>query len=279
VRWALAQIPQGKNAPESVTLRAVPPGLRLDATVSFMGNRLETSAILEVEGVRLGADSLGLVLRVRNLSAKALTPNTPIAQVLASGALDLTKPANMLNFIGKRPPIIVEAKGDRFELDLLQVPKLRDNRALRRVLATAAPVVGVTAVRTEGRLAAPGLEADPHRDRRGARRRQRLASQLSGCCGASESARTLASATRPGRRWSAARGASRGSEGRPEPSRSGPAPSAACRSSTAPAGRGARDTSASSMADSSATRACSIIIHSRVRSTSAMTGHTSSTAS
>ncbi len=30
------------------------------------------------------------------------------------------------------------------------MPKLRDNRALRRVLATAAPVVGVTAVRTEG---------------------------------------------------------------------------------------------------------------------------------
>lgn len=150
VRWALAQIPQGGNAPESVTLRAVPPGLRFDATVSFMGNRLQTSAILEVEGVRLGGDSLGLVLRVRNLSAKALTPNTPIAQVLASGALDLTQPANMLNFIGKRPPIIVEAKGDRFELDLLQVPKLRDNRALRKLLATAAPVLGVTAVRTEG---------------------------------------------------------------------------------------------------------------------------------
>ncbi|MCB9730643.1 MAG: hypothetical protein H6746_19385 [Deltaproteobacteria bacterium] len=150
VRWALAQIPPGKNAPEAVSLRAVPPGLRFDATVAFMGNRLESSATLEVEDVRLGGDRLILVLRVRDLAAKALTPNTPIAQVLASGALDLRNPANMLNFMGKRPPVIVDAKGDRFELDLLQVPKLRDNRALRRILATAAPVFGLTTVRTEG---------------------------------------------------------------------------------------------------------------------------------
>ena len=39
--------------------------------------------------------------------------DAPVATLIKSGALDLSKPGNLVKFLPKRPPAIVEAEGDR----------------------------------------------------------------------------------------------------------------------------------------------------------------------
>jgi hypothetical protein len=142
-------MPPGKGRPKELTVTSAPPALRIDGRFVFMGQELRARASLHVLSVRAARDTLRLELRVSDVEAEA-NPGTPLAQLLRSGALDLERPAKLLAFVKKRPPILAEAKDDLFELDLLQVPKLRDNRALRRALATLGPVVQVREVRTDG---------------------------------------------------------------------------------------------------------------------------------
>ena len=162
LRWALDQLPEGGGKPESVTLTARPPTLALDATASLMGdNRLRASASIEFEFVELGPDALRLALRLHEVEVVPLTPTSPMGKMLSSGMFDFSKPASLLNFMPKRPRVIAEADGNRFVLDLLQVPKLGRNRRLRRALATISPVIQVRELRTDGDWLLVGLEATP----------------------------------------------------------------------------------------------------------------------
>ena len=69
--------------------------------------------------------------------------------IVSLGALDLSKPGNLLKFVPKKPPAVVEAEGDRVVVDLLKVPKLAKNPVLRRLLGVLSPVVGIRAIETD----------------------------------------------------------------------------------------------------------------------------------
>lgn len=161
LRWALAELPRRGGRPRDLVIDAAPPALRIDGVFEFMGQEVRARASLHVLSVRLGADVLCLELRVADLTAEALVRDTPLDKLLRSGALDLKNPAKLLGFLKKKPRVIARAEGDVFELDLLEVPKLRENRRLRRVLATISPVVKVKDVRTEGRFLLVSLVPTP----------------------------------------------------------------------------------------------------------------------
>ncbi len=162
LRWALDQLPEGGGKPESLTITSRPPTLAVDATVSLMGgNRLRAGASVEITFVELGADALRLALRLHDVDVVPLTLGSPLGKMLSSGVFDFSKPASLLNFAPKRPPVIVEAKDNRFVLDLLQLPKLANNRRLRRALATISPVIRVREIRTEGDWLLVQLQATP----------------------------------------------------------------------------------------------------------------------
>ncbi len=57
--------------------------------------------------------------------------NAPVATLIKSGALDLSKPGNLVKFLPKRPPAIVEADEDRIVVDLMKVPAIASNEVLR----------------------------------------------------------------------------------------------------------------------------------------------------
>ena len=67
--------------------------------------------------------------------------DVPNALLLKSGALDLSKPGNLANFMPKRPPALVEAKDDRLVLDLMKVPKIAENPKVKTVLGVVTPVL------------------------------------------------------------------------------------------------------------------------------------------
>jgi hypothetical protein len=161
LRWLAGQA-RGKKAPKDIELGAVPPALRLSATVDAMGTELRAGANVEIEEIEISAESIRVSLRVQEVKLKVLDDSeTPVATLVKSGALDLSKPGNLVKFIPKRPKAIVDAHDDRIVLDLMLVPALGDNKRLRRALQVVTPLVGIRAIETEGDHLYIALRATP----------------------------------------------------------------------------------------------------------------------
>lgn len=148
LRFLGSQI-KGKNAPQDLELVAVPPGLRVGATITAMKTRLRASGTLLVEEMRIGPGELRFAVRLRHLSLAVLgQSDSPVATLVNSGALDLSRPGKLVASLPKRPPFLVEADGDRLVIDLMRDPKL--SRRIGRVAALVTPLLTVTAVESKG---------------------------------------------------------------------------------------------------------------------------------
>jgi hypothetical protein len=100
--------------------------------------------------VTITEDSLRIGVRLRDVKLALVGDSeSPVATLIKSGALDLSKPGNLVKFIPKRPAAVVEAEGDRVVLDLLKVPKFAKDSRIRRALAILSPVVGIRAIETD----------------------------------------------------------------------------------------------------------------------------------
>jgi len=150
LRWAAGRL-GGKKAPRDVEIHAVPPGVRVGATVDLMGTTVRAKATVFVDDLRLGADTLRIELRLADVSLKVLddTQDTPVAALLKSGALDLSKPGNLAAYMPKRPALLVEARDDRIVLDLMKHPKIAHDERLRRAISVLLPLVTVRAIETD----------------------------------------------------------------------------------------------------------------------------------
>src|SRR5688500_4136941 len=163
LRWFVENTPPGKKSPTDVTINAVPPAVHFGATVELMGSKLRVSAAIRVEELRVDPDELRLMLRLSSVEMKVLDRSeTPISGLIKSGALDLSKPGNLANFMPKKPPALVEARDDYLVLDLMRVPKLANNLRLRKMLQRLTAVVHVAAVMTVGGVIFVGLGDAPN---------------------------------------------------------------------------------------------------------------------
>jgi len=162
VRWAATLIPSGDQAPKDVTVIAQAPALGLGATANLMGTELRIDAALLVDAIDATSEAVKVTFRVKDLRASVLNNlQGNLAKLLASGALNLSKPASLLNFVPKRPPAILEAKDDRFVIDLLKFPQLAANPSFQKALATMTPILAIGDIHTEGDLLVIGLKANP----------------------------------------------------------------------------------------------------------------------
>jgi hypothetical protein len=159
--WLASQV-KGDAAPKDVEVGTVPPGLRLGATVKAMGTMLRANASIRIDEVEISAETVRIGLRLNDVKLKVLDDSeTPVATLVKSGALDLSKPGNLAKFLPKRPPAIVDAEGDRIVLDLMKVPKLAENERFRRLLRVVTPVLGIRAIETDGDHLYVALRATP----------------------------------------------------------------------------------------------------------------------
>ena len=150
LRWLVEQLPAGKHAPRDVLIGQQPPAITLGGTFEFMGHAVRVSAAIRIEELVLGPDELRVTLRVANLALDPQgSPTSPLAMLLRSGSLDLTRPGKLLGFLPKRPAVIVEADDDRFVLDLLRAPKISGNARLRKLLSVIAPVLVIGDIHVE----------------------------------------------------------------------------------------------------------------------------------
>ena len=161
LRWLAGQA-KGKKAPKDIELGAVPPALRLTATVDAMGTQLRAGANVHIDEIEITPETIRIGMRVAEVKLKVLDDSeTPVATLVKSGALDLSKPGNLVKFIPKRPKAIVDAHDDRIVIDLMHIPAIGENKRLRRALQIVSPLVGIRAIETEGDHVFIALRATP----------------------------------------------------------------------------------------------------------------------
>jgi hypothetical protein len=159
LRW-LAEQAKGKKAPEDVEIAVEAPGIRVGATVNVMKTRIRASATLLIGEVRLGPDELRFAVRLKNVSLAVLgQSDSPVAALIQSGALDLSKPGKLAAHLPRRPAFLVESEGDRLVIDLMRDPKIAAR--LRRVLSLVTPIVTVSTVEATGDALAIQLACFP----------------------------------------------------------------------------------------------------------------------
>lgn len=150
LRWLSSRAKLPKRAPRDIEIGSAPPALRLSLSVEAMGTPLRASAAIRVDEIDFSPDAMRVGLKLSDVKLTLLADSdTAVATLIKSGALDLSKPGNLVKFLPKRPPAIVDANDDRIVVDLLKVPALSGNGRLRRALAIVTPVIGVRAVETD----------------------------------------------------------------------------------------------------------------------------------
>jgi len=151
-----------RKAPKDIDIGSAPPAIRISLSVDAMGTPVRASAAIKVDEIDLGPDAMRIGIKLSDVKLALLgESDAPVATLIKSGALDLSKPGNLVKFLPKRPPAIVEADGDRIVIDLMMVPAVADNRRLRRLLTILTPVVNVRAVETDRDHLYVALRASP----------------------------------------------------------------------------------------------------------------------
>ncbi len=161
LRFLAAQV-TGRKAPKDIEIGASPPALRLAATVDAMGTDVRASAAIRIDEISITPDSIRVGIRLNDVKLALVgDSDAPIATLIKSGALDLSKPGNLVRHIPKRPAMIVEAGGDRIVLDLIKIPKLAQNANVRKILSVITPILGIRAIETDRDHLYVALRASP----------------------------------------------------------------------------------------------------------------------
>jgi hypothetical protein len=69
--------------------------------------------------------------------------------LIKSGALDLSNPGTLVNFMPGRSPVLAEANGNRIVLDLMRDPKIGKNPLVRRAVSLLTSFVTLHGVETD----------------------------------------------------------------------------------------------------------------------------------
>src|SRR5581483_11627178 len=99
------------------------PALRISLSIDAMGTPVRASAAIRIDEIDISPEAMRIGMRLSDVKLALLgESDAPVATLIKSGALDLSKPGNLVKFLPKRPPAVVEAEGDRIVLDLMRVP-------------------------------------------------------------------------------------------------------------------------------------------------------------
>ncbi len=162
LRWLSSQAKLPRKAPKDIDIGSAPPAIRIALSVDAMGTPVRATAAIKVDEIEISPEVMRIGLRLSDVRLSLLgESDAPVATLIKSGALDLSKPGNLVKFLPRRPPAVVEADGDRIVIDLMKVPSIAGNAMLRRALAIVTPVVGVRAVETDRDHLYVALRASP----------------------------------------------------------------------------------------------------------------------
>ena len=149
LRW-LGQQAERSGKVDDFHIDSVPPGLRLSGNVDAMNTPIRASAIIFVERVVFNDEELTVAIRLEEVMLKLNgESDSPVAALIKSGALDLSNPGTLLNFMPGRSPILAEANGNRIVLDLMRDAKVGKNPLVRRAVSLLTSFVTLHGVETD----------------------------------------------------------------------------------------------------------------------------------
>jgi hypothetical protein len=162
LRYLSSQAKLPRKAPKDIEIGSSPPAIRISLSVDAMGTAVRASAAIKIDEIDLSPEAMRIGIKLTDVKLALIgDSSSPVATLIKSGALDLSKPGNLVKFLPKRPPAIVEADEDRIVVDLMMVPAVAKNEVLRRALAIVTPVVNVRAVETDRDHLYVALRASP----------------------------------------------------------------------------------------------------------------------
>src|SRR3569833_1018927 len=151
LRWFISYSPPSTMAPQDITITPRPPAIGLGATIDLMRTTVRAGASIRIEQTEVSDHKFKVTLRLGDVTMKALGESfSPVAGLIKSGALDLSKPGNLAKFMPKKPAVLVEAHDDVIVIDLMQTPKFAENDKVRGILGTLTPVVQVSGLSSVG---------------------------------------------------------------------------------------------------------------------------------
>jgi len=148
LRWLAGR--GGDAGPKDVAIDPSPPGISVGATVELMGTMVRAVTKIYIERIRMSAEELRLEVRLESTSMTVLgDAESPVAALIKSGALDLTKSGNLAAHLPGLSRLLGESTGNRLVIDLMKHPALGKNRVARRVLGLVSSVVTVHGVESD----------------------------------------------------------------------------------------------------------------------------------
>lgn len=148
LRWLLERAAKSGKLKDPV-LTEVPPGIRFTGTVDAMNTPLRASAVIYIDRMVITPEQIRIELRLEEIWAEVLGDAVgPIAALLKSGALDLSKPGNLAKYL-PLPPTVVETRDNKIVLDLMKDKKIAGNPAVKRALSLVTPMVTAYGLETD----------------------------------------------------------------------------------------------------------------------------------
>jgi len=149
LRW-LGQQAERSGKVDDFQLDSVPPGIRLGGNVDLMNTPIRAGAIIYVERVVFNDEELTVALRLEDVQLKLNgESDSPVAALIKSGALDLSNPGTLVNFMPNRSPVLAEANGNRIVLDLMRDPNIGKNPLVRRAVSLLTSFVTLHGVESD----------------------------------------------------------------------------------------------------------------------------------
>jgi len=148
VRYLVAHLDLGPNGPRDIVVDGAPPALSVAATVTEMDTPIRARASVAVRAIELSPTALRAEVELRDVQLEVLDDQsrTPLAALIRSKALDVSRVGNLVAHLPSRPLVLEEVREDILVLDFLRHPRVRDDERLRRVLAGVLRLLSLRAI-------------------------------------------------------------------------------------------------------------------------------------
>jgi len=150
LRWLAEHAIPRNIFPIGLPVDVDPPYLRLGAQIDAMGTLLRASLSVGIERFVIKADSVTLGVRLANIELSlAGESRSPLAVLIRSGALDLSRPGDLVAAIPTLPEMVVDAQGDLIVVDFLKLPLVSSNPSARITAAVLSSILRVEGIEAD----------------------------------------------------------------------------------------------------------------------------------
>ncbi len=147
LRWLAEHAIPRNIFPFGLRIDVAPPFLRFGAEVNAMGTPIKAGISLGITRIQIAADAITVSVRLADIELELAGHSvSPLAVLIKSGVLDLSRPGDLVHHMPLRPELIVDAKGDQIVLDLLKIPVVSSNPAARITASLMSSMIRIESI-------------------------------------------------------------------------------------------------------------------------------------